>query len=331
MRWKRWLAWSAGSVMILVPVLAGVGLWAASSQLLFPAWKGATHDFAVCPPDLAAAWGEGCGNLRLTRDLAFDEVSVPSSNGYEMPGWLIRAGANGRLAGDAAILLVHGGGSDRREETRRAPFFLDRGMDVLTVDLGCSGEAPCPVPGLSYGERESRDVLAGYLWLAARYPRVLVMGSSVGAASVLVALPAMPRLAGAIVENPIASFPRLILETPASRGVPSWFTALLVEVTTIRGRFDALASAEHAVVLGGSVPLLFIHGKQDELVPCQQSRELAERYAGPKATWWPERGGHSRLWDADRAVWEARVDVFLSSVRDARGAASEDSLRGPPR
>ncbi len=89
------------------------------------------------------------------------------------------------------------------------------------LDVGCDGEAPCPLPGLTYGQRESRDVLSAYLFLTSRYDKVLAMGSSVGAASILVALPEMPKLKGVIAENPMASFQKLIAESPAARSIPS--------------------------------------------------------------------------------------------------------------
>ena len=219
------------TMLVVVPVLFSAGIWFAGNQLLYPSWSGATKDLSRCPPVLAAVWGEGCGNLRLTRALQFREIAVPSLNGYDLPGWLIGAADNRREPAIGAILLVHGGGSDRREVTRHASFFLDRRLDVLTVDLGCHGEAPCPVPGLSYGERESQDIVSAYLYLAGRYQRVLAMGSSVGAASVLIALPAMPKLAGVIAENPMASFERLIRETPAA-AVHPW----LVQRTADRQR-----------------------------------------------------------------------------------------------
>jgi uncharacterized protein len=38
-----------------VPAVLVAGLWLASNQLLFPSWKGATHDLAVCGPELAAS------------------------------------------------------------------------------------------------------------------------------------------------------------------------------------------------------------------------------------------------------------------------------------
>jgi pimeloyl-ACP methyl ester carboxylesterase len=292
---------------------AGVRL--ASDQLLFPTWKGASKDFSVCPPALAAAWGEACGNMRLTRSLRFSEVMVPSGNGYGMPGWLIRAEDNGKTPADGAILLIHGGGSDRREVSRHVPFFLAHRLDVLAIDLGCHGEAPCPVPGLTYGHRESQDVLSAYLYLLERYPRVVAMGSSVGAAAVLIALPSMPRMTGVIVENPMASFERLIHEAPAAHSIPRWFSAILIEVTEARARFSGTLSPEHALPLVKSTRIYFIHSKQDEIVPYQQSQRLAASYTGPKTVWWPDRGGHSAIWDADRAAYEARLATFLDSLR----------------
>jgi pimeloyl-ACP methyl ester carboxylesterase len=301
-----------------VPVFFAAGLWLAGNQLLHPAWRGATKDFTVCGAELTAAWGDGCGNLRLNGALRFSEVTVPSPNGYDLPGWLVRAADNGRPSAPGAIMLVHGGGSDRREVTRHAPYFLDRGLDVLTLDLGCHGEAPCPVAGLSYGERESQDVVAAYLYLAERYPQVVAMGSSVGAASLLIALPAMPHLAGVIAENPMAGFDRLIRETPASQSIPSWFTGLLIESVKRRGRFTALLSPENSLALVKDVPIFFIHSRRDEIVPVLQSQELAGRYRGPKTTWWPEHGAHSAIWDSDPAAYEARLTAFLAGLVASR-------------
>src|SRR6266851_2548215 len=218
---SRKLKWGGALALLAILGAFGGGLWSASNQLLFPSWRGATKDLSVCGPELAKYWGEGCGNLRTTHELRFSEVKVPSLNGYDLPGWLIGAADNGAGPAEGAIMLIHGGGSDRRELTRHARFYLGRRLDVLTLDVGCDGEAPCPVPGLTYGQRESRDVLSAYLFLTSRYDKVLAMGSSVGAASILVALPEMPKLKGVIAENPMASFQKLIAESPAARSIPS--------------------------------------------------------------------------------------------------------------
>jgi pimeloyl-ACP methyl ester carboxylesterase len=311
---RRWRILGA-VVLVAVLGLLGGGAWLGTNQLLFPSWKGAGKDLAACGAELASHWGAGCGNLRSTHELEFSEARIPSLNGYELPGWLIGAAANGMGPAQGAILLVHGGGSDRREVTRYVRYFLNRRLDVLTLDLGCHGEAPCPVPGLTYGHRESRDVLSAYLHLAGKHDKVMAMGSSVGAASILIALPGMPGLDAVIAENPMASFQRLVTETPAARSVPGWLNRFFIRLTLLRGRFDGLLSPENALRLAKTTPILFIHSKQDGLVPYQQTQALADRYGGPKTVWLPDKGDHAAIWEVDRAGYEQRLTAFLDGVR----------------
>ncbi|WP_158815789.1 alpha/beta hydrolase [Methylocapsa sp. S129] len=311
----RKLGLLALGVFAAVFVLSGAGLWFASDQLLFPVWRGATRDLADCKPDLAKYWGKDCGNLRSTHEFKFEEVRVPSFNGYELPGWLIRSAENGRGTAKGAILLVPAGGSDRREETKYISFFLGRNLDVLTLDLGCQGEAPCPAPGLTYGQRESRDVLSAYLYLTDKYEKLYAMGSSVGAASILIALPEMPRLTAAIAENPMASFQQLIREAPQSQSLPDWAADLLIKLAMLRGRFDGLSSAENSLPLARSTPIYFIHSKADEIVSYRQAQALVELYTGPKTVWFSDKGGHAAIWDVDHADYENRLAAFLDSVQ----------------
>jgi pimeloyl-ACP methyl ester carboxylesterase len=305
----------AVAIVAVVFVLLGIGLWFASDQLLFPAWRGATRDFSDCKAELAKYWGRDCGDLRASHAFKFSEIRVPSVNGYALPGWLIGAAENGKGPAKGAIMLIPAGGSDRREVTKYIPFFLSWNFDILTLDLGCQGEAPCPTPGLSYGQRESRDVVSAYLYLAGRYEKIYAMGSSVGAASILIALPEMPRLTAVIAENPMASFQQLIREAPQSQGLPGWATALLIDAAMARGRFDGLLSAEHSLPLVKSTPIYFIHSKMDEVVSYKQTQALADLYAGRKTVWFPDKGGHASIWDADPAEYEKRLAAFLESVR----------------
>jgi alpha-beta hydrolase superfamily lysophospholipase len=307
----KWIA--VGSLAAVLALFSG-GLWFASNQLLFPTWRGATRDLSVCSPETAKYWGVGCGNLRSTHQFKFREVRLSSVNGYELPGWLIGTAENGKGRARGAIMLIPAGGSDRREETRFIQFFLGQNLDVLALDLGCQGEAPCPVPGMTYGQRESRDVLSAYLYLTEKYDKVYAMGSSVGAASILISLPEMPKLTAAIAENPMVSFQQLIKDAPESQSMPGSFVDLLIKVAMWRGQFDGLISPEHSLRLAKTTPVYFIHSRMDQVVSYTQTQELAELYAGPKTVWFPEKGSHAAIWDADHADYEKRLTDFLNGV-----------------
>lgn len=208
-------------------------------------------------------------------------------------------------------MLVHSGGGDRREETRYVRFFLEQKLDVLAFDLGCHGEAPCPVRGMTYGHRESRDVLSAYLYLTRTYDTVYAMGTSVGAAAILIALPEMPDLAGVVADSAMVSFQRLIREAPEAQSMPGWGTDLLMGLTMLRGRFDGRLSAKSSLRLVNTTPILFVHSKDDEVVSYRQTQELAAAYAGPKTVWISESGSHAAVWDGNRSAYQKRLSDFL--------------------
>jgi len=311
-RWKRRLIRSVAITVPLLIILFAAGLWFSSNQLLFPVWRGVSKDLSVCNPETEKNWGKGCGNLRITHEFKFQELQIPALSGYQLPGWLIRTADNGKGPAKGAILLVHGGGGDRREETRFIGYYLDRQLDVLTFDLGGHGEAPGPVAGMTYGDRESRDVLSVYLYLTGQYDKVYAMGTSVGAASILIALPEMPKLAGVIAENPSPGFQRLIKESPVSKSIPGWFSTLLIRLTMLRGHFDGQLSPENSLRLVKTTPIFFIHSRTDKLLPYRTTEEMANAYAGPKTCWFPEKGDHAAIWEVDPADYEKRVTDFLN-------------------
>ncbi len=310
---KRKLIWggSIAAVVLLLGMFAST--WFSSGMLLSPSFKGLGKDFATCKSETEELFGKACGNLRESKAFVFSEVKVPSQNGYDMPGWLVKASENGKPAATGAILLAHAGGSDRRESTRHIAMYLNQGLDVLTFDQGCAGEAPCPGKSMSYGQRESRDVFSTYLYLTQRYDKVYAMGSSVGASSILIALPEMPELAGVIVENPFASFERLIREAPESKGVPGWAVSNMINMAKSRGNFDGLLSAEYSLPLArNDVPVFFIHSKQDVTTSFEHSQYLAGLYTGPKSTWYPDKGEHALVSNAQPGEYEKKVSDFLS-------------------
>jgi hypothetical protein len=117
--------------VVLFITLFTAAIWMASNQLLYPSFKGIPQQFTDSSPEGEKLWGKGCGNLRITKQFKFTEVSVPSTNGYRLPGWLIKSDENGYGVAKGAIMLVHGGGGDRREETNYISYFLKRQLDEL--------------------------------------------------------------------------------------------------------------------------------------------------------------------------------------------------------
>lgn len=303
-------------LVLLAAILMAATLLMASGQILAPSFNGLNKDLAYCTDQAKDLWGDSCGNLRQSKRYAFEEttINVPGGN-YELPGWLVTTKANDMGESRAAILLVHSGGSDRREDTKHIPLFLSQGMDVLTFDLSCHGEAPCPGQGLTYGYRESRDVIAAYESLRERRTAVYVMGSSMGATSVLAALPELKDAAGVIVENSMYSFERLIKDAPEAKSMPGLMSDALIKLTMWRGGFDDSRTPARSLQAVDSVPILFIHSKTDAIVPYGQTQKLADLYKGPKTVWLAEQGKHSEIWNTNKAEYEQQILTFMNTLQ----------------
>ncbi|HSE29698.1 MAG TPA: alpha/beta fold hydrolase [Candidatus Saccharimonadales bacterium] len=307
---KKWLLFSGIGLVTLFVLFMFAGIWGASGQILSPQFLGLKKDLAFCPTDAQVIWGENCGNLRQTKQFAFSEVNIVTGD-YSLPGWLIKTNDNSKGQAKGAILLVHSGGSDRREDTKHIGFFLNQGLDVLTFDMSCHGEAPCPGQGLTYGYRESQDIAAAYNLLAENHEKVYVMGSSMGATSVLAALPQLDNVSGVIAENPMFSFERLISEAPEAKSMPKWFSQMLINLVKLRGGFDDSRTPITGLSSRSDVPILFMHSKQDKIVNYTQTQELANTYQGPKTIWITETGNHSELWNADQKAFENTLENFI--------------------
>ncbi|MCB1307475.1 MAG: alpha/beta hydrolase [Leptospiraceae bacterium] len=346
----RTIRYSLTIIIVLLLVAPAIVAYVFTNKALYPAWA---MGFTDCPESREAGWGPNCGNVRLQNNYIFEELSIPSANGTNVPAWYFPAAANANvdrtqhwsplnvtsdeaLQENAAVLefyrnlkpgtgpavrypngryaafFVHGGGADRRQGYRYVPFFTQRGIDFYVFDMICHGEADCPVQGLSFGQREHRDVLAVYRHLADRYQGIVATGTSVGATALLVALPDMPRVRAVIVENPMIGIGDFVRDTPAAPALfPDWYRKVLLSVLLTRGRFDGLATASNSLGVGLNTPILFIHSQQDSLNPWQHSVTLHDLHAGPAELWLLQSGGHSRLWNANPELFERRMSAFL--------------------
>jgi hypothetical protein len=149
--------------------MIGFTLWSASSTILNPPGPGDVGSLDGCRDLTRATWGEDCGRLTAVEAERRVDFEVQSPNGYVLAGWIVR---RSDAPAAAAMLYVPGGGSDRREASRYLPLADKLGFDLAVIDPVCQGLSPCPVPGLSYGARESMDVAAAVAALERTYGKV---------------------------------------------------------------------------------------------------------------------------------------------------------------
>ena len=213
----------------------------------------------------------------------FEEVRLPLPKGGTAHAWArLEPGAR------AAVVLLHGNGENLRTLAYSGILndLADLGVSFLALDY--------PGYGRSTGRPSEKGnvaaALAGLEWLEERRPeaRQVLFGWSLGAGVAMQAVRDRPSgLAGIVLASPWTR-----LEDVARRHFPGWLVRL-----TIVERYDSLAAAAEV-----DLPVLVVHGREDEIIPVSQGARLAQTFAGPHR--WVEipGAGHNDLLGFPR-VW----------------------------
>jgi len=229
-------------------------------------------------------------------------------------------------SGDFGIVLVHGGGRDRRAFLRHVPIFTKYGIHVLLFDFSEHGISDGTRCGFSYGIREKDDVCSAVKWMKKEkgLKHIVAMGTSVGGSAVIMAALKSPHIEMVIAENPVSSaeeFAIYHLKKMLSAYLPdyvdSWvftpFYAFLTRVFLWRlGALFGYTRPFDAVPKLSPKPLFLMHGTVDDLVPPSHSEVLFARAVENSELWLAKDAWHCALYDKYPEEYTRRVIDFIS-------------------
>jgi hypothetical protein len=254
------------------------------------------------------------GDPREALGLPYRDVSIRGELG-PLPAWLVPAGARGAAAARTWAIVVHGHNGDRQNGLKVVPALHRLGLPALLVSYRNDLGAPDSPDGYHHlGLTEWRDVDAATEYALSHGARRLVLfGFSMG---------------GAVIGRFMADSPRagdvaaLVLDAP----VVDWRETL--ELNTTRMGWPALAALPLRWAVGARIdvdwealdfeshpedfdlPILLFHGDDDEIVPVETSRELADALPGATYVEVPT-ADHVEAWNVAPRLYERRLDRFL--------------------
>ncbi len=219
-----------------------------------------------------------------------EDVAFESQDG-RLGGWWIEAPGCKSVA-----ICAHGYVMSRAELVPEALLLWKEGMSCLLFDFRAHGRSQGRRCSMGYREREDLKAAVRYARERAPGAKILVLGSSMGAAAAALALGDEPELLDALVLD--SSYSRL---TDAILG---WWRFLggeklrvllspTVFVAWPLAGFNPFRVDVSEALRRTEVPLLFMHGTRDGLARPAEAQRNFEAARGPKKMVWFEGCNHS--------------------------------------
>ena len=225
--------------------------------------------------------------------LPLEDVWFPATDGTRLFGWYVES------SGSPAVLLwCHGNAGNiiNRLDNLRELYHL--GLSVFLFDYRGYGRSQ----GRPSEEGLYQDALGAYAHVTGtrriRPERIVLFGRSLGAA-----------VAGEVAsQRPAAG---LILESsfPSVEALARFHYFGLPVHWLIGARFNLADKLKHV-----SVPILVIHGDQDEIVPIHLGRQVFEAAKDPKAFYVVPGADHNNLYLVGGRAYFQRLKRIVEEV-----------------
>jgi uncharacterized protein len=300
-------------VLLTVGLLAGLLFWAAIEYVL--PYSG-IKPFRLNMQQ--QSWRFPRGADPAAYGMEGQPVSIQTADSLTLKGVYLHApGTQPR----AVFILLHGIGSCKESQLERAERLSQMGFDCLVPDLRAHGSSDGEF--CTFGFYEKYDTRAWVDFLQQKNPilPIGIWGVSLGGAIALQTLGLDPRLQFGIIESTFDTFRKVALEYGADYmlGIRSqMLTDHVLAKSAAIAHFDP--DQVQPVQSCGQihVPLLFIHGDEDDKIPIEFNRNNYNAVPDARKQWITVAGAnHRNVWGKGGEKLESALKNYLIQLREA--------------
>ena len=221
----------------------------------------------------------------------------------------------------AAVLVLHGVSDSKASQVESLRFLARRGILAMAPDFRAHGDSGGKFA--TYGHLEKNDLTLLRRALENEFPGIPVglWGTSYGGSVALQSMAIDDQFDFAIIESTFANLRDLARRQVTMRTTlpVSGLGPYFVNEAGKLASFDPAEIAPERAIEDIKVPVLHLHGENDELIPIDQGERIAHRSKRPDYRFVRiPRGGHYNLRSGDPALYDREIRGFLKRVTPAR-------------
>jgi fermentation-respiration switch protein FrsA (DUF1100 family) len=264
---------------------------------------------------------EGRLNEKVYQSWSKNDFSIKSRYGYDLSCQLLnneisQEQIEHREGKMKLAVICHGYTVGKYSSIMYAELFLKRGITVLTYDHrnhGLSGKA-----FTSMGYYEKFDLQTVIDWCYEEFGTniaIVTHGESMGAATVLSHLAIDGRVRCTIADCPFSSLKELIkYQIKQYFHLPKIpFIPIANIIIRLRAGFWLDDVEPIKGVVQSNAPILFIHGVDDNYIPCSMSQDMYDAKSDKKEIYLAPNAQHARSYEMNHEEYENVVNKFLDT------------------
>ena len=196
------------------------------------------------------------------------------------------------------VIYLHANASSRIEGLHIRKYLLKRNINLCVFDFEGSGISEGEYISLGYHEKNQVRNIVDFVEKYIGVGKIGLWGRSMGAATSLIYSSIDKRIKATVADSPFCDFRRLAKEMVQKQiKIPG---ILLEGAISVIGHsvykkngMDVSGIKAIDAVKNSTIPVIFIHAADDELVPYQHSEDLIKNYAGSVKELRMVNGGHN--------------------------------------
>jgi hypothetical protein len=256
---------------------------------------------------------EICEGISWINSHFAEEIEIQSEDGLKLHGRLIE---NPNAKG--TVLMFHGYRTHPEVDfSASAHVYYESGNHILLIDQRSSGKSEGKYIG--FGVLESRDCRAWAQYAAQRFgsdKEIILAGLSMGASTVLMAAEQdLPENVTGIVADSAFSSPKEIIQKKIHQSYHCnghLFTVAIGVWSRLLAGYSLNEVSVVEIMKNNQIPVFFIHGKADSLVPVEMTIRAAKNCKSASELLLVDDAEHGTGYLVDNETYQKKLWEFCS-------------------
>lgn len=252
--------------------------------------------------------------LKWINQQSTEKIKITSERGDTLAGFLTLA----KEKSNVFVVFAHGHHSTHNGDPANfMRYYIEKGFNFLAVDHVAAGESTGKFIGFDYFEH--RDCLDWITYLTARFGddiKIIIHGVSMGGATVCQMADKVPKQVKlAVADCPYTSALEEYEFVLRKAGIKKSAPAILNGfngLNKIFAGFDFKETDVRNAVAHSKIPMLFVDGSADTLIPLEMTKELYSLCAAEKDILIVDGAEHAQSIAKDEVGYHKKLDEFIS-------------------